>query len=66
MGEKIIYDKMQIADHLGCFGNFELNDTICRKYCAIKLRCLIEHEHNLQQELWQDIADYDEILPKPQ
>ena len=61
-----LFDQLQIADHLGCFGNFMLNDPICRKYCAIKIRCLIEREHNSKLELWQDLAEYDTTLPKPQ
>lgn len=66
MTENNFFDQLQVTDHLGCFGNFELKDPICRKYCAIKLRCLIERDHNAKVELWQDLADYDETLPKPQ
>ena len=61
-----LFDQLQIEDHLGCFGSFMLNDPVCRKYCAIKLRCLIERENNTKMELWQDLAEYDTTLPKPQ
>jgi hypothetical protein len=30
--------------HLGCFGNFRIEDRVCRNHCAIRIRCAIERD----------------------
>lgn len=39
------------AAHLDCFGAFDPADPICRRHCALRLRCAIEREqhHRLRQ-----------------
>ena len=41
--------------HLGCFGAFRMSDPICRKYCALNLRCAIESGQNEQMEILEDL-----------
>ncbi len=59
--EKFLYD-----DYVGCFGTFDLSDTICRKHCALKLRCAIEREQNDRLELLEDLVAADAPLLKIQ
>lgn len=56
--------KKMIANHLGCFGNFESADTICRRFCALNLRCAIERDQNDQLEILEDILDAEGMLLK--
>jgi len=53
-------------DHIGCFGNFSMEDPICRKYCALKLRCAIEREQNLRMDLLEDLIATDSMVFKLQ
>jgi len=45
-----------LIDHLECFGSFDLDDSICRQFCAINLRCAVEKEKNARFELIQDLV----------
>jgi hypothetical protein len=47
-------------DYIGCFGNFNVEDKICRKYCVLNLRCAIEREQNSRIEILEDMLSYDE------
>ncbi len=42
-------------DHMGCFGNFNITDSICRKYCVLRLRCAVEQEQSSRMELLEDL-----------
>ncbi len=33
-------------DTLDCFGDFDKNSTICRKFCMDSIQCAIEHHNN--------------------
>ena len=41
---------------LDCIGQFDSDDEICRRHCALRLRCAIEHSHNTRLELIEDIV----------
>mgnify|MGYP006271350663 CR=1 FL=1 len=44
-----------LSDHLGCFGDFNREDTICRRFCSLRLRCAIERDQNEQMELLEEM-----------
>ncbi len=54
----MIYDMNNeelLNDHLDCMGEFNSDDDICRKHCALRLRCAIEHSQKARLELIEDI-----------
>ncbi len=51
-------------DYLRCFGDFNAKDKICRKYCALNLRCVIEKDQTVQMEIFEDIMFGNEIPMK--
>jgi hypothetical protein len=55
-----------IDDHLGCFGDFSMIDPVCKKLCALKLRCAIETDQNDQMEFWEDIMYSDDLFVRMQ
>lgn len=55
-----------LDEHLGCLGNFNIQDPLCQKLCALSLRCAIEHEKNARLELLEDLISYDGMLIKIQ
>jgi hypothetical protein len=59
-------DKIILNDHLGCFGNFSLEDPICKTVCAVNLRCAIEREHIDRIEILQELAFSDDLYVKIQ
>lgn len=48
-------------NHLGCFGNFNIEDNICRKFCALSLRCAIENDQNSRMELLEDLLSAENL-----
>ena len=55
----MIYDmdnEALLNDRLDCMGEFNGEDEICRKHCALRLRCAIEHNQNARLELIEDIV----------
>ena len=45
----------QLDQHIGCFGEFNPEDRICRKYCALCLRCAIESDQVTKMEILEDL-----------
>jgi len=47
--------------HLGCFGEYDAGDMICKKFCVLRLRCTIENDQNARMELIEDLISYEEM-----
>jgi hypothetical protein len=61
------YLKSRILDnYVECYGDFDLSDTICRKYCALRLRCAIEHKEQFRIEQIEEMLAANEIALKVQ
>jgi hypothetical protein len=54
--EKEIKTNVSLDKHLGCFGRFRISDPICKKYCALNLRCAIESDQKEQLEILEDLV----------
>jgi hypothetical protein len=59
--------KIKMMDnYLDCYGDFNLADTVCRKYCALRLRCAIEQQEQMRIEQFEDMMSAEEIQLKLQ
>jgi len=56
---KEIKTNISLDKHLGCFGSFRMTDLICKKYCALNLRCAIESGQKEQMEIIEDLISSD-------
>ncbi|GBC59072.1 hypothetical protein DENIS_0002 [Desulfonema ishimotonii] len=61
-----ISKKMILSEHIGCFGEFNPGDPVCRKICALNLRCAIERDQNNQMELLEDLISPEDMFIKIQ
>jgi hypothetical protein len=52
--------------YLDCYGDVNRADTVCRKYCALRLRCAIEQQDPMRIEQFDDMMSADEIQLKLQ
>ena len=59
-------EKNSYDSHLGCFGDFNIEDPICKKYCSINLRCAIESENNIRMAILEDLTSSDDMFVKVQ
>ena len=61
-----LMNKTYFDNHIGCFGNFDIEDLICKKYCALSLRCAIKQDKNIQMELFEDLISFENMSIKIQ
>jgi len=62
--KKELIDRIALDNHLGCYGDFNKEDPICKKYCALRLRCAIERDQNARIEILEDLVFSDGIYGK--
>lgn len=60
--KKELINKTSLDDHAGCFGNFNIEDPICKKLCAIRIRCAVERDYNTRLDILEDLVFYDDTL----
>jgi hypothetical protein len=61
------YLKSRILDnYVECYGDFDLSDVICRRYCALRLRCAIEQKEQFRIEQIEEMLAVNEIALKVQ
>jgi len=53
--EKIAVRRAAATIHMGCFGNFRFEDAVCRKHCAIRIRCAIERDEKMLLEFVEEM-----------
>lgn len=58
--------RISLKEHLGCFGEFRPRNPVCRRLCALRLRCAIEREQADQMELFEELFDPEILTTKPQ
>lgn len=46
--------EQHMGKNLDCFGSFDGTNPVCRKHCAICLKCVIEKNRNFQLDLLDD------------
>ncbi len=44
-----------LEHYVGCFGEFNPEDRICRKFCALCIRCAIESDQVTKMEILEDL-----------
>jgi hypothetical protein len=54
--KEVLKIKDILNNHVGCFGNFSTNDPVCKKLCALNLRCYIEKDQNSKIEIIEEIV----------
>ena len=53
--------RLVLDDYMGCFGNFNRNTLVCKKFCAVNLRCAIERDQNVRLELIEDLVSSEDV-----
>jgi hypothetical protein len=53
--------KPSYIDYVGCFGDFNIKDTICRKRCSLNIRCALERDQSIRLELLEDLIATDDM-----
>ena len=64
--KKELLNQLALDNHLGCLGDFNIQDPLCKKLCALSLRCAIDRDKNARLELLEDLMAYNDVLIKMQ
>lgn len=56
--------EFSMDQYLGCFGKYRSNDPICRRWCALNLRCAIEHDQNERFEILEELVSANGMVIK--
>lgn len=59
-------ETISLDERLGCYGSFNIQDPICKRFCALRLRCLIDRDQNHKLELLEDLISSEFISIKIQ
>ncbi len=59
--KEITGEKYMTDTHLGCFSEYNSEDPICSKLCALRLSCVIERNMNARMELFEELVEYDNM-----
>ena len=54
------------TDEVECFGRFDIKQRLCRKYCAMRLRCALEQLDQSRLDQLEDLMTAYEITSKIQ
>jgi len=60
------YKNLSAENYIECFGHFDLDHAICRKYCAVRLRCAVEQGEQTRMEQLEDWMAVQEMPSKIQ
>ncbi len=55
-----------VDNYLECFGELDLSDAVCRKHCALRLKCAIEQMEQLRIGQIEDLINFEEVPLKVQ
>lgn len=64
--QKESFKMLSFDDHLGCFGEFNPKDPVCKKFCAVNLRCAIDYENTARMEILDELVYTETIFTKIQ
>jgi hypothetical protein len=54
------------SDDLGCLREFNAEDRMCLKFCALSLRCAIESNHHIRAEIMDELMYLESFSEKNQ
>ncbi len=53
--KETIISQVDFDRHLECFGEFQPEDQLCHKFCALRLRCIIERNRSFRIGLLEEL-----------
>ena len=54
----------RLDEHMGCFGSFDIEDTICKSLCALRISCCIERDHAERMEILEDLVESEDFMTR--
>lgn len=64
--KKELKAKIALNRHMGCFGEFNLADPVCKKLCVLSIRCAIEQDQNARLEILEELVASEDLFTRIQ
>lgn len=55
--KKVLTARDPLDQYLGCIGEFNIEDPVCRQFCALRLRCAVDYGQKERVELLEELFD---------
>jgi hypothetical protein len=49
-------NSQRLKDRFDCFGHYDADDTICRDWCQLNIRCAIAQHQYVELEILEDLV----------
>ncbi|NNG00637.1 MAG: hypothetical protein HKM93_14725 [Desulfobacteraceae bacterium] len=59
--KKTIVGQVASINELGCYGEFQIENPLCKKYCVLNIRCAIEQEQNARMEILEELVASEDL-----
>ena len=56
----------RLQRYMQCYGEFNVQDPVCRQICALRLRCAVEYGQQEKMELLEELFSGDDVHPRVQ
>ena len=60
--EEVKDDSMDMPD---CFGDYDKDNKLCSKYCAISIKCCVMHTQHPKVDILEKLLIYNDYSVKP-
>lgn len=51
----MVYTVISTIEQAECFGDYDKHNPLCSNYCVIRLRCAIEQDNNMRNEVLEEL-----------
>ena len=62
--KKELFECGRLGRYLQCYGEFDMEDPICKTLCALRLRCAVDYGQREQMDLMESLSFCDDIRVK--
>jgi hypothetical protein len=62
--KKELFERDRLSRYLQCFGEFDIEDPVCKALCALRLRCAVEYGQREQMDLMEGLFVSEDIRVK--
>jgi len=62
--KKELIERDRLGRYLQCYGEFDVEDPVCKTLCALRLRCAVDYSQREQMDLMEGLFVAEDIRVK--
>ncbi len=60
--KKVLNAQDALDQYLDCMGEFNIENPVCRQFCALRLRCAVDYGQKEKVELLEELFDGGDLV----